>query len=302
MSHSSAEAGENGRLHATGPSLSTREPERSSGSQPPASVPLDFNTQSTPAIATIGTQRLLIQGNADGSICAIQALTGKPVWRFRLSKRGLNTSVVVDGETVYASHSEENLAGGPMGAVVAIDAGGSGDVTETHERWRTTLAAGFSSPLLKDGKLLVVDNSANLHCLDASTGSESWDFSIGTVGKGSPVWADGKIFVTEVNGHFHILGLDDTGIRSLDKELLTVESGRYAEIYGSPAIAHGPDFFSTEGGLYSLGASDAAVRLDDIPAPPPIATWRGRHGHDSGRTGRNQDVPRRNQTVQSPRL
>ncbi len=241
----------------------------------PGQRPPDFNTQSTPAIATIGTQRLLIQGNADGSICAIQALTGKPVWRFRLSKRGLNTSVVVDGETVYASHSEENLAGGPMGAVVAIDAGGSGDVTETHERWRTTLAAGFSSPLLKDGKLLVVDNSANLHCLDASTGSESWDFSIGTVGKGSPVWADGKIFVTEVNGHFHILGLDDTGIRRLDEELLTVESGRYAEIYGSPAIAHGRIFFTTEGGLYSLGASDAAVRLDDIPAPPPIAHGEG---------------------------
>ena len=136
---------------------------------------------------------MLIQGNADGSICAIQARTGKPVWRVRLSKRGLNTSVVVSGETDYATHSEENLNGGPMGAVVAIDATGAGDVTTTPQKWRTNNAAGFSSPLLKDGKLFVVDNSANLHCLNASDGTKMMDFSIGTVGKGSPVWAEGKI-------------------------------------------------------------------------------------------------------------
>ncbi len=232
----------------------------------PGQAPPDFNTQSTPAIVNVNSQRLLIQGNADGSICAIQARTGKPVWRFRLSKRGINTSVVVDRETVYATHSEENLEGGPMGAVVAIDASGSGDVTGTHQRWRADLSAGFSSPLLKDRKLFVVDNSANLYCLDASDGSEMWRFSIGTVGKGSPVWADGKIFVTEVNGRFHILGLQDDGIHSLDEEVLRIEGGRHAEIYGSPAIAHNRIFFTTEGGLYSLGDPEAPVRLNGSPA------------------------------------
>ena len=205
----------------------------------PGERPPDLNTQSTPAVATIEGQRLLIQGNADGSVCAIQARTGKSVWRFRLSKRGLNTSVVVEDETVYATHSEENIGGGVMGAVVAIDATGAGDVTETHEKWRTHLSIGFSSPLLKNGRLYVVDNSANLHCLDASSGTKLWDFSLGTVGKGSPAWADGKIFVTEVNGRFHILEIGDKGARSLDEETLTVGGGRKAEIYGSPAISQG---------------------------------------------------------------
>ena len=149
-----------------------------------------------------------------------------------------------------------------MGAVVAIDATGAGDVTDTHERWRTHLSVGFSSPLLKNGRLYVVDNSGNLHGLDASTGMELWDFSLGTVGKGSPAWADGKIFVTEVNGRFHILEIVERGARSLDKENLTVEAGRYAEIYGSPAIAHGRIFFTTEGGIYAIGDPSTALPAD----------------------------------------
>ena len=241
----------------------------------PGERPPDLNTQSTPGVATIGGQRLLIQGNADGSICAIQARTGKPVWRFRLSKRGLNTSVVVEDGTVYVAHSEENIAGGVMGAVVAIDATGDGDVTDTHERWRTHLSVGFSSPLLKNGRLYVVDNSGNLHALDASTGMELWDFSLGTVGKGSPAWADGKIFVTEVNGRFHILEIVDTGARSLDKENLTVEAGRYAEIYGSPTIAHGRIFFTTEGGIYAIGDPSTAPPQPDIRQPQAGSSPQG---------------------------
>ncbi len=226
----------------------------------PGERPPDLNTQSTPAVTTIGGQRLLIQGNADGSICAIQARTGRSVWRFRLSKRGLNTSIVVEDETVYATHSEENIGGGVMGAVVAIDATGAGDVTDTHQRWRTHLSVGFSSPLLKNGRLYVVDNSGNLHALDASTGVELWNFSLGTVGKGSPVWADGKIFATEVNGRFHILEIVDAGVRSLDEDHLTVEAGRYAEMYGSAAIARGRIFFTTEGGIYAIGNPSTARR------------------------------------------
>ena len=220
---------------------------------PGGTFPPDLNTQSTPAVATIEGQRLLIQGNADGRIYAIQARTGKSVWSFRLSKRGLNTSPLVVGETVFASHSEENPSGGPMGAVVAIKATGRGDVTDTHEKWRAQISAGFSSPLYREGRLYIVDNSANLHCLDSSNGQHLWDFNLGTVGKGSPVWADGKIFVSEVNGRFHILGLSTTGATSLDEEKLTTPEGRYAEIYGAPAIAHGRIFLTTESGLYALG-------------------------------------------------
>ncbi|MCP4660277.1 MAG: PQQ-binding-like beta-propeller repeat protein [bacterium] len=228
----------------------------------------DANTQSTPVVAEIAGRRLLIGGNADGWIYALQARTGEKVWGFHLSKRGLNSSVVVGAATVYASHSEENLDAGTMGRVVAIDGTGRGDVTATHERWRAEgIKAGFSSPLLHDGRLYVVDNSANLHALEAATGKRSWLHNLGTVGKASPVWADGKIYATEVNGNFHILRPGPEGATTLDEEHFEVAAeGRFAEIYGSPAVAYGRVYFVTEEGLYCLGDENA------LPVVPPIAT------------------------------
>jgi outer membrane protein assembly factor BamB len=230
-------------------------------STPGTTNPYDLNTSTTPVAAVINGQRLLIEGNADGWIHAIKARTGEKVWSFQLTKAGINITVAVDGDTVYASHSEENTdTPGVMGRLVAIDATGTGDVTKTHERWRADeLGAGFSSPLVHDGTVYIIDNSANLFALDAKTGRHLWKHKLGTVGKGSPVWADGKIYVTELNGRFYILKPGPDGVETLDNDEITVAdategpAGRYAELYGSPAVAYGRIYLSTEAGLFCLG-------------------------------------------------
>ena len=220
----------------------------------PGSAPADMNTQSVPIIAVINGQRLIIDGNADGNIYALQARTGTKIWEYHLSKRGINVSPVVNGTTAYVAHSEENLDVGTMGRVVALDATGSGDITENGERWSIDgLAVGFSSPLLKDGKLYVIDNSANLVAINADNGEIVWTQSVGTVGKSSPVWADGKLYITEVNGNVHILEPGTTGATVLDTEKLEVEDGRYAEIYGSFAPAYGRLYVTAESGIYCIG-------------------------------------------------
>ena len=220
----------------------------------PGGRPLD-TTYSTPVVAEINGQMLIIGGNADGSIYAMKQTTGEMVWGFKLSKRGINTSVIVAGTKVYASHSEENLDTTSMGRVVCIDATGTGDVTATHEVWRYDDAGvGYASPTLKNGQLYVVDNSANVNCLNAETGEVLWQHSIGTVGKGSPVWADGKLYVTEVNGKFHILQPGAEKCESLNvQEINREEDDHYVEIFGSPAIADGYIYFTTEERLYCIG-------------------------------------------------
>ena len=234
----------------------------------PGGSPFDMNTQSVPVVAVINGQRLLIDGNADGHVYAMQARTGKKVWDFNLSKRGLNVSPIVDGTTVYIGHSEENVDQGTLGRVVAIDATGAGDVTATHERWRADgLSIGFASPTLKDGTLYLIDNSANLLALDATDGQISWQHSVGTVGKSSPVWADGKLYVTEVNGNVHILQPDRNGVTVLDSEELKAEGGRFAEIYGSFAPAYGRLYFTAETGIYAVGDPGRPFTTDPGVAP-----------------------------------
>jgi outer membrane protein assembly factor BamB len=226
----------------------------------PGGQPFDLNTQTTPVVAVVEGQRLLIEGNVDGGFYAIKARTGEKVWGFQLSKNAVNVTVAVGGNTVYASHSEENAdAPGVMGRVVAIDATGTGDVTKTHEKWRVDeLDDGYSSPLLHDGVLYVVDNSANLFALDAATGKQLWKHKLGTIGKGSPVWADGKIWVAEANGRFHILKPSRSGVETLDMDEITVPDPagggfHYADLFGSPAVAYGRVYLSTEAGLFCLG-------------------------------------------------
>lgn len=244
----------------------------------PGGAAADPNTQIAPVVTVVDGRRLVINGNGDGNIYALDARTGAKVWEFKLSKRGINTDVVVDEEgIVYASHSEENVDSAVMGRVVAFSAKGEGDITKTNEKWRADLAVGFSSPALADGTLYMLTNSASLLAVDAGSGKLKWEKDLGTVGKSSPVVADGKLYATEVNGLFHILKLGPEGAEALDRDEISVPDGsRYAEIYGSPAIAYGRVYFTTEEGIYCLGdakkpfpGSEAGTR-DGSGAPWPV--------------------------------
>lgn len=237
----------------------------------PGNFPKDMNTQGGPVVATVEGRKMLISGNADGWVYALDYANGETIWKFHLSKRGINVTPVVRGKVVYFSHSEENIDTPDQGRIVAIDASGSGDITATGAVWQlNALQAGFPSPMIHGDDLFIVDNSANLHRFDAGTGEEEAEFSIGTVGKGSAVWADGKIWVGEVNGRFHILESGDDGIRALSSNEIKMPDGRYAEIYGSPAVAGNRVFFATENGLFAIGNPKAKFKAAK-PAKPAKA-------------------------------
>ena len=231
----------------------------------PGGPPKD-TTYPVAVVAEINGRRLLIDGNSDGHVYAMDVQTGEKVWGFQVSQGPLNASVVVDGTRVYASHNRENTDTTVIGRVVCIDGTGTGDITKSHELWRVDgIEAGYSSPAIADGRLYVVDSSANLHCLNGETGAVHWTHSLGTVGKGSPVVADGKIYVTEVNGHFQILQPGEDECKTLSTVQIERESGRYAEIYGSPAIADGRVYFTTEEGLYCLGVQGSSASSQPAP-------------------------------------
>ena len=93
-------------------------------------IPVDAPYQ-TPIVSIINGERLVITGGGDGSVTAFQARTGKKVWTYKISKRGFNASIVADDKgRVYACHSEENLKGSRMGAVVCIDASGGQELDD----------------------------------------------------------------------------------------------------------------------------------------------------------------------------
>jgi hypothetical protein len=59
-----------------------------------------------------------------------------------------------------------------------------------------------------------------------------------------------------VNGNIVIIEPSREGAETLDEEHIEVPGGRYAEIYGSVAVAYGRLYFTTEEGVYCLGKKD----------------------------------------------
>ena len=206
----------------------------------PGGKPRDTN-YSVPVVSVIKGQRQLIGGNSDGGVYSINARTGKPIWSFKMSHRGLNTTPVVSGDYVLMSHGEDNVDNTEFGRVQCIDATGTGDVTKTHSVWRKDgIKAGYTALVANDGILYVVADTGNMYAYDVKTGNDLWMFDLGTVGKGSPIFADGKIYATEVNGNMWILKPSREGCEKLSH--VNINAKEYSgkdEIYSSPATAQG---------------------------------------------------------------
>src|SRR6476620_5447548 len=218
----------------------------------PGGRPYD-TTYAPPIIANVNGTRLLIQGASDGVVHAIKPQTGEPVWKYEISKRGLNTGAVVYNNMAILTHSEENLNSSEMGMMTAVDATAKGEIKKEQVKW-TTLGwqGGFSSPVLDGDRLYQIDNSANVGAFDVNSGKQLWIKNLGTIQKASPVLADGKLYVGTENGKFFILKPSATGCDILSEVQLGTEAQPEA-IIGSAAVSNGRVFFASDSGLYCLG-------------------------------------------------
>jgi outer membrane protein assembly factor BamB len=217
---------------------------------------------STPIVADVNGQRLMIVGGTDGVFHGLQVNTGKPVWSLEVSKRAILNSALFRDNTVYLSHGEENIDTTEMGMVAAIDATGSGALTGKVIKWVTRgFLPTFSSPVMDNERLYSVDNSAILGAFDLKSGKLVWQKTLGTLQKGSPVLADGKLYVGTENGKFYILSPTAAGADVLDEDVI----GSPADpepIVASPAVADGriyvvslgsPNNPGSTGHLYAIG-------------------------------------------------
>jgi outer membrane protein assembly factor BamB len=226
----------------------------------PGGRPYD-TTYAPPVIVNVNGTRLLIQGASDGVVYAIKAQTGEPVWKYEISKRGLNTGVVVHGNTAILTHSEENLASNEMGMMVAVDAAAKGEIKPEQIKWTVYgWQGGFSSPVIDGERLYQIDNGANLAAFDVNTGKQLWLQNLGTIQKASPVLADGKLYVGTENGKFFILKPSATGCEILDSDQLGTEAVPEA-IIGSVAVSNGRIYFASDSGLYAIGKKGTHTSL-----------------------------------------
>jgi hypothetical protein len=194
-------------------------------------------------------------------------------------------SPTVDGDVVYTGHSEENLTGTKVGAVVAVNGAGSGNISKSGEIWKEVEIANGKSSILKfEDRLYCPDDSGKLFVLNAKDGSlVGRKISLGTINFASPVAADGKIYHVEKNGRWYIMtpnAKDGVERFQRGKSMGMFPGSPQEECWASPVISHGRLYILTTNGLYCfqdmakksgateapVAAKEAAVADDQKPA------------------------------------
>jgi outer membrane protein assembly factor BamB len=172
--------------------------------------------------------------------------TGKELWR----ANGLNpdknefyrivASPIIFNEIIYAPTRVKPL--------LALKAGGRGDVTSSHLLWSTVNGPDVPTPVTDGKYFYIVNDRGIMWCLDAKTGAEVYGqqrIKTATY-SASPVLADGKIYVTNEDGL-------TTVVAAGPKFEVLAENPLNDYVLSSPAISDGRIYIRTTGHLYAIG-------------------------------------------------
>ena len=207
---------------------------------------------STPVLASRHGRRVFYAGTGCGNVVCVDARTGDPIWRFQLTRGGINSSVVLYQDSIIAIHGKENLDSTSVGRMVALQPDPRVEASQAQvvldpsaERWRNALSIFTSSPVLVGQRVYQCTATGDLGCIDVESGQVLWKQKLGPDQlHASPLAADGKLYVPIHNGLFYILRPSDSGAEILNKVRLE------GSCLGAPAVWNGNIYVHTTSKLY----------------------------------------------------
>jgi outer membrane protein assembly factor BamB len=199
----------------------------------------------TPALLRYagGTEIVITGGDV---VTGHDAATGKELWR----ADGLNprndgsyrivASPIVQGDMIFAPSKERPL--------LALKAGGRGDVTRSHVLWSFNNGPDVPTPVTDGTYLYSINDRGIMFCLDAKTGKTVYGPQRlrNATYSGSAVLADGKIYITDEDGVTSV-------VQSGPKFALLAENDLGDYTLSSPAVSEGQIFVRTASFLYAIG-------------------------------------------------
>lgn len=136
--------------------------------------------------------------------------------------------------------------------VVAIRAGGEGNVTETHVDWSQSRGIPYvASPLLYDERLYLIKAGGILSCLNPKTGEAIFRrarLDDRSEYYATPLGVDGHVVICSSGGTVYVL--------EAANELKIVRSIEFEErIFATPAVVDGTVYLRTGQALYAFGSN-----------------------------------------------
>ena len=225
-----------------------------------------------PAYAEIAGREQIIVAGGDGIVYSLDAATGEEIWQFDgnpkdsewiLGGRGTRNNIlstpVIYNDRVYIGVGQDPEHGEAPGHFYAIDATGTGDVTDTHKVWSRDgedFYRTMSTAAIADGILYISSLSGFLHALDPDTGEEFWTYDAFAAVWGSPFVVDGKVFLGDEDGDIVVLRAG----REME-ELAELNMG--ASVYSTPVVRDGVMYILTRNRLWAIQDGAQGDPLDD---------------------------------------
>ena len=213
--------------------------------RPTSAIRESPDSYTTPGLLRYGKNTEIVITGGD-CVTGHDPATGKELWR----ANGLNpennpfyrivASPIIFDEIIYVPTRVKPL--------LALKAGGKGDVTSSHVLWSTVNGPDVPTPVTDGKYFYIVKDNGVMYCLDAKTGAEVYGqqrLKAGTY-SGSPVLADGKIYVTSEDGVTSVIAAGP-------KFEVLAENALNEYTLSSPAIADGRIYIKTSGHLYAIG-------------------------------------------------
>jgi outer membrane protein assembly factor BamB len=200
----------------------------------------------TPLVVTAdsGRQELIVA--SQGKVLAFEPESGRPLWSCETDIGWyMVPSVVAADGIIYC------LGGRSGTAALAVRAGGSGDVTDTHRLWTSQKGSNVSSPVYLDGHLYWTHESRETAlCVKAATGEVVYEQRLHRAGQfyASTLLADGRLYYVARDGKTYVLAA-----RPEFEQLAVNDLSDRGVFNGSPAVAGNRLLLRSDKFLYCVG-------------------------------------------------
>lgn len=221
-------------------------------------------TYSTPFLTNLDGQAAIVFGAGDGKVHAMQPRTGKIIWSYLASNRGIFTSpTVVDG-IVYCGFHEQSAADTRIrGGLFAFDGRTSGTVTDDDLLWKIDgVEIEKGQPVVVDGRLYIIDIKGEFLVVDAKTGEEIFSRKIGRK-PGYVLYGDGNIYCSEGAGNFWVFRPTEDGVEEVARVRLNRD-----EVTAAPIFDHSRMYLTTAKAIYCVANPDVTPSADPLPEMP----------------------------------